>query len=284
MPIPALIGAGAALLGSAMSGLFNRSSAKQQQAASLYAMQQEAEINKEMYQQRYQWTAKDMIKAGLNPILAAGGGFSVGSGPSVGLPTMASAAPMQVPDIASSARSMAEADKVEEEKREVIARTVKAGNEAIESIERARTNRAQQNLLTTQEARTAEEVIRTIQEVKQISSRIGLMDWQAAREESTIETQGVERSAMGASMELMDAHIRQLSQATKNLRLLMPELERTSDVYSGRAGTVIKYAEEILHAIGPGVTGGLVGGMFGSYMRSGRRGKQYDWSKDNFMR
>ena len=32
---------------------------------------------KEAYQNRYRWTMDDMRKAGLNPILAASGGFNV---------------------------------------------------------------------------------------------------------------------------------------------------------------------------------------------------------------
>lgn len=44
-------------------------------------------LSMDAYKKRYQHTMEDMRRAGLNPILAASGGFNVGSGPTASAPT-----------------------------------------------------------------------------------------------------------------------------------------------------------------------------------------------------
>lgn len=82
-------------IGYEMSGHYNRDS-----------MDYQHRLNKEMYQNRYQWTVEDLRKAGLNPILATGGLAS--SGPSVGLSSPSAG---NVSSAYAAHRKMSEIDK-----------------------------------------------------------------------------------------------------------------------------------------------------------------------------
>lgn len=267
----------------AAEDFFGDSNARTQYNRSIDMMNMQADINKEFYKNRYRWTTEDMRAAGLNPILAASGGFSVGQGPSVGLPAVSMAPTPNMPTAVASARDVVQMKKTDAEIGEVFARTSKANNEAIESIERARQSRAQQNLITTQEAKTAEEVLVAIRQVDSITKNIEKMTHEILALDQKVEVGKAEVQTMALQRKVLKEEAERLATAVKVLKLGVPELEKTAEVYRGRGGTVIKYAEEILHAIGPGITGGLVGGMFGSFMRSGRR-KGIDWSKENFGR
>lgn len=156
----ALIGAGSSLL----SNIFGRSNASQQQEAS----QRSADIawNREYgaYKTRYQDTMADMRAAGLNPILAASGGFNVGSGPDASTASMAMA-PAPTFDLASSAKDFTQADKnvketdkVEKEIEVVINTAKKLGGEvgkiAQETENLARQYRIQEQQLKQNIART----------------------------------------------------------------------------------------------------------------------------------
>lgn len=86
------------------------------------------------YRNRYQWTTEDMRKAGLNPILAASGGFNVGSGPTIA-PAQSFQANSQ--DISSAFANMASAKKSEAEAKESAERAKKAAADAKNALAQA---------------------------------------------------------------------------------------------------------------------------------------------------
>lgn len=117
-------GIGAALAGGVISGLFGRSNAKQQQSASRDSSTTAWNREYGAYKSRYQDTMADMRAAGLNPIMAAGGGFNVGSGPSASAAPMAMANAPQF-NFASSAKDMTQAEVNQEKITETFNKSAK---------------------------------------------------------------------------------------------------------------------------------------------------------------
>jgi hypothetical protein len=179
---------------SALSNTLARSNANaafnQSQSATALAF----ERNKYLYQNRYQWAVEDMKKAGLNPILAASGGFSVGSSPSV-----QSAQAFQANNsnllASQSAKNFAETDKIE--------------NEAFKISEEADKIHAEIQKLMREQVKVDEETEKLIQESKRIFEQARmyenvadagdmLLNW-VKRANDTYEKmyQGVKEGAIG---------------------------------------------------------------------------------------
>ena len=120
------------------------------------------ERSMEAYRQRYQNTTADMRAAGLNPILAASGGFSVGNSPAapmVGMPP----APMGnvFSGLSSSAKDFAETSKVDPE---------------IDLIEeQKRLLEYQQEKIAKEIEKMDQEIIRSVEEIGKIRSEKSLM-------------------------------------------------------------------------------------------------------------
>lgn len=106
--LPAVIGAVSSLAGGLMSQSFGESNASEAAHLSEYHMAQQFELNKLAYMNRYQWMTEDLKRAGLNPILAASGGFNVSGAPTVSM-AQSYQAPTPQFDMAASARDVADA-------------------------------------------------------------------------------------------------------------------------------------------------------------------------------
>lgn len=82
MTMAALASAGANIFGSIMGSRSSEKGAQAANAANLASVQQQIAFQRESMQNRHQWEVADLRKAGLNPILSAGGQPPVPSGAS----------------------------------------------------------------------------------------------------------------------------------------------------------------------------------------------------------
>ena len=161
--------------GAALSLGSNMASAFQAQSASRHMTSTQNRRAQYMYKNRYKWTMEDMKRSGLNPILAATGGFNVGSGPQI-----ASAQSFQAP--ASQSLSSTALD---------FAKTEQSGAETEKIAEETDKIHSEINLILRQ-------IIKTDTENKQVVQNINnlLMQYQKIGQEITSLEQKNERNAV----------------------------------------------------------------------------------------
>lgn len=172
------------------------------------------------YKKRYQYTTADMRKAGLNPILAATGGFSVGQTPS--MPSTPGPNFGGSSNIASSAEALAETDKAQKET-ELIGKKVQT------EIAQAAKTRAEKGLITAQERSTVIGVQKIVAET------------QKAYKEAYLAIE---------KRDLTEAETRNLQTITAKTLLEMEKLARIAGVYKAPVGKWITYVNEVREALG----------------------------------
>lgn len=151
---------------SLLAGNANDNSAKA--AAAAYAN------NLKAYQRRYQDTVVDMRAAGLNPILAASGGFNVSGAPTMPMAQSFMGTMSGVHPLSSSAKDYADTDQATTAARKNEAETERTfqeiknkKQEVIESIQRTAESRAREGKTTQEEMLVGKQIINTIEDTIQ---------------------------------------------------------------------------------------------------------------------
>lgn len=263
------------VVGPVVSGLFGMAAADKgagyaqdlQDSANLNsALQSKVAYDRSMeaYKSRYQNTMADMRAAGLNPILAASGGFNVGNAPTV--------APAQtfmqsyVPNYAASAKDVGEVISGATEaglniarKGQVEADIKRLNQDVAESIDRAFKLRAEANLVTAQESEAVQRVQESLKRIDVMSSEIFKLNQEVRESVSRESLNYSSRALADSNIELnkvKEAELRSLigkvGQETRNLYYESFRLKKESEVYGGPAGSAVSYAEKIGKAL-PGV-------------------------------
>lgn len=216
----------------------------------------------ETYNQRYQASANDMRRAGLNPILAASGGFSVGGQPTATpAQTFSAQAPhiSYVPDLASSAKDYAsigliesEAEKAHAETGAIPSQIEKAESESArnyqeidESIERVEKIRAETGLVTAEERNALEK----FNEIRATIKTLEMDVFKKAQEVRTMVSQEslnyAKRAEADAMTQEIRANIGKIGTETQNLRYQGTILGAQSKLYEGPTGKAVSWADKV---------------------------------------
>ena len=207
-----LIGGAADLILGSVGGIFGH---ERDMDASAWSHR----ANMAAYGSRYQSTAADMRKAGLNPILAMTGGFNVGSAPQVRVPSFTNPGAMQ--PSASSALQM-EQTNTEENKQELLK------NQAKESFDRAANIRRQTKKMTKEEAKLVQEINNISQDTKNKMLEYGMY---------TVKQQH------------MDEQRRYFANQSKEILQRLHRLRNISELYGNAYGNWLIYMKETFKAL-----------------------------------
>lgn len=279
-------------------------SAHEQGKAQEKMMEEQNVMNMENYKKRYQVTTEDMRKAGLNPILAATGGFSVGNAPQVQThaPDM-SYMSKGISDMANTAKSFFETSQTEEETKKIIEETQKIKNDADLSLAQAEKERSVTSLNQAQAEKIAWDITKTGFDIKESISRtqknyaetdfIGTQ--KQYTEQKTSESRASEvqllseikvnvekvKNLMADTMliyergELTKAETGKVKAEMANLTAQLGKLTAISDVYKTPAGKYAAWMKEFGEAIKIPGAGGL--GVLFKNSPLGDRGQAGGW-------
>lgn len=192
------------------------------------------------YKRRYRNTMDDMKDAGLNPIMAATGGFNVGNGPDPSMPqTFMTEQPNFNMDMASSARQFSEISKIQEEKKKLQAETKKIMAETTTEIHQALKVREEARLVSTEEKLTSQKIFNAEQEFNKLSQEIDL-------------TKGI--TALNQQEQLRVRRV--IETLDQNLK----KIRQMGQVYEGPAGKAISYINAVFGQlnIGAAATGSAI--------------------------
>lgn len=232
-----MLGGGLLDLGSSfLKGRMARDNADHAFDQSMMASAIQWDREKDLFQHRYQYTADDMRKAGLNPILAASGGFSVGSTPSVAAPQ---ASPGNIPssDMGSTALNLAKTDTEKENKEKIVSETQVNLQKVKTEIQKAFLYRKQAGKASAEE--------------QESFGRLNVLEQQL--NEVFAKTSKLKQETLLSEQQLKNAKMLygQLGLIQKRMKAEMAQLQNISDVYKTPYwGQLLSGLSELLGSIG----------------------------------
>lgn len=182
---------------------------------------------------RYQDTVKDMKAAGLNPILAASGGFNV-SGAGSQQPD-APQAPTPMVNFSSSAEQFASANKQTEEIAKIRAETEKIGQDAKVSMETATKLRAETGKITAEE--------------KTISRRFHFLDMEFKKLTQETYKALEEKYQAQTATKIIKHNLRIAQGKADQIRYELSKLKQISDIYDSPVGRYLQFIESTLDSL-----------------------------------
>jgi hypothetical protein len=218
--------------------MFGDENADEAFARQMRAYYQQRKDNRWSFKNRYSWTMDDMARAGLNPILAASGGFNVSTGgPTASLPNVNMAPMPNVPSISASAKEYAQVEQVKTEvgrikaeTKRIIKDTQLKSKQIIQAVVNTSKMRAEKKLIEEKERETVKRIEMMHKEMQLLVSKTHLTETERVKVERQIQ----------------------------QIEYQFNQLKDISDVYGGFAGKWLAFIRELMRAIGIPVAGALM--------------------------
>lgn len=256
-PVAAAIGAAAA--GQGMQSMSNAKSSLISYGLTKKLIGKTREANEYNYRRRYQWTVEDMREAGLNPILAAQGGFgSVASPAATGAPTVSVPGTSGV-DIAGSAKALQDTEvgkreeiRKAEETSKIIQEARAVFVKAEESIQNIAESKARVQKIRQEERNLIKTVFNTQERFWEIAANIDRIDAQISLLKAQEQREQMQAFNIASQTAENWERRKLLAQQGKQLVAQLEKLSKVSEVYKGPIGKVLAYVKEILDGLNVG--------------------------------
>lgn len=240
-------------LGSTASDYVSNAFIGQPNADAAFAQSQTAtakqyERQKELYQNRYKWTMEDMKRAGLNPILAASSGFNVGSNPTVSA-AQSFMAPSPIGQGASSAKMVAETEKMKEETKETSAKIKKVQAETGLIIKKVKETIENTKVLSEESRNKALEYWNIAQDFHVKSHQINKMIAEVEELEQRSYLEHAEMQVANQKRAEIRIMIKKMRKEIERLELGNREYRQRKMAYSSEAGVVLAAFKEIMSSL-----------------------------------
>lgn len=253
----ALLGTASSAAGSWLGDMFGDSNAQDQYRRTSEMQNKQMIYDTLMYNNRYRMTVEDMKRAGLNPILAASGGFSVGSSPSLKVPSVAMAPAPGVESFSSSARNFASASREIDEAARTRIDTLKrvqeielVGKQIDETVAKAANLRASENLMHWQEKKLLVEIKKARKEIKELTTRIAVNRSRVPEIKSKMRLQQSQAGKTDVEVSKIIADTKMLHKKIQEVTYGLNQLGKMAEVYDGAFGQWLTYAREVMKALG----------------------------------
>lgn len=207
----------------------NMFSAKQASDRSQSNAQEAFNASQGAYANRYQTTAQDMRRAGLNPILAASGGFNVSGQPQMASPQAFQAAPPVMGTGSTSAREVASTKKTEAETEKTWMEISKVAEETALTIQQKYESAAREGVATQQQKNLIAELTKIQAETLKVAAEVSKVTEET---KTTTAQRGL------------------IYQNTREMKAIADQLEKSSQYYEGTTGDVLGLIKAIMSAIG----------------------------------